>query len=144
MTKFILDTNAVISLIENKNKNFLRNFMKASFETNGEISITILNYYEYLRGTDAVTNVEYRKILEKYLKETISVIQYISLDDAKKASKIYQETRGNKLSKQKKRKEPSDVDILMATIALNKGATIVSHDDDFRRIKGLKTENWES
>ena len=65
MTKFILDTNAVISLIENKNKNFLRNFMKASFETNGKISITILNYYEYLRGTDAVTNVEYRKISEE-------------------------------------------------------------------------------
>ena len=89
MIKFILDTNALISLIENGNKNILRNFMKASFETNGEISITILNYYEYLRDTDAVTNVEYRKILEKYLKRTISVIQSISLDDARKASKIY-------------------------------------------------------
>lgn len=143
MNKFILDTNAVISLIENKNQKLLHNFEKVSLDSEAEISITILNYYEYLRGIDAVTNVKYKKILERYLKKAITVIRCISLDDATEAAKIYQQTREISQDSKKKRKEPSDVDILIGTIALRKDAVIVSHDDDFKRIKGLKTENWE-
>ena len=130
MTKFILDTNAVISLIENKNQKLLQNFRNALLDPESEIFITILNYYEYLRGVNIVTNVEYTKTLERYLNNTIKVIDCISLDVAKRASKIYQRTKGNEQDRRKKGKGSSDVDILMATIALSEDAIIISHDDD--------------
>lgn len=141
MAKFILDTNAVISLIENNNKKVIDNFRKA-LELESDIFITILNYYEFLRGINAITNVKGRTILEKYLKETITVIESISLDDARRASKIYQEISKKNLHR-KKGKGPGDVDILMTSIALRLDAIIVSHDDDFKGIKGLKIQNWE-
>jgi predicted nucleic acid-binding protein len=87
--------------------------------------------------------VEYTKTLERYLNNTIKVIDCISLDVAKRASKIYQRTKGNEQDRRKKGKGSSDVDILMATIALSEDAIIISHDDDFKRVEGLETENWE-
>ena len=56
MGKFILDTNALISLIEGKNQKVKKRFEKAVMN-NDDISTTVLNYYEFLRGLSTTTNV---------------------------------------------------------------------------------------
>ena len=139
MGRFILDTNALISIIEKKNPKILKNLNEAVLRQD-EISITILNYYELLRGASATTNAKYGVYLKKYLNEVITVISKISQRDAQSAAGIYQKIR-KKINE--KKTTPSDVDIIMAAIALSMDATIVSHDDDFH-LMGVKVQNWES
>ena len=140
MGKFILDTNALISLIEGKNQKVKKRFEKAVMN-NDDISTTVLNYYEFLRGLSTTTNVMCKKTLKNYIKQVITVITDISTKEADQASLIYR-----KVQKKNKSKKtcPSDVDILMAAISLSIGATIVSHDSDFHSIGSkVKVENWE-
>ena len=139
MGRFILDTNALISIIEKKNPKILKHLNEAVLRQD-EISTTILNYYELLRGASATTNAKYGVDLKKYLNEGITVISKISQRDAQSAAGIYQKIR-KKINE--KKTTPSDVDIIMAAIALSMDATIVSHDDDFR-LMGVTVQIWES
>ena len=138
MDRFILDTNALISIIESKNKKMLKRLNEAIIYQN-EISTTILNYYELLRGLSVTTNAKYRKRIKNYVDEVFNVISTINLKEADCAAGIHQ-----KVQKKIKGKKgtPSDVDIIMAAIALSLNATIVSCDNDFNLI-GVKVQNWE-
>ena len=138
MDRFILDTNALISVIESKNKKMLKRLNEAIIYQN-EISTTILNYYELLRGLSTTTNANYRKKIKNYVDELFIVISTISLKEADCAAGIYQKIQ--KTIKGKKT-TPSDVDIMMAAIALSLNATVVSHDSDFN-LMGVKVQNWE-
>ena len=140
MSRFILDTNALISIIENKNQKMLKRLNEAILVPD-DISTTILNYYEFLRGLNATTNTKHRKDLKKYMDKIITVINTINSEDADRAAGIYQNIqKKNKVGKRKT--PPSDVDIIMTAIALSVDATIVSHDGDFF-LMGVKVQNWE-
>ena len=138
MVRFILDTNALISLFESKNRNISKRLDNAILNED-EISTTILNYYELLRGLDYTTNAKYRKKIKHYVDKIFTVISTINLKEADCAAGIHQ-----KVQKKIKGKKgtPSDVDIIMAAIALSLNATIVSCDNDFNLI-GVKVQNWE-
>ena len=138
MVRFILDTNALISILESKNRNMLKR-LKNAILNEDEISTTILNYYELLRGLDYTTNAKYRKEIKQYVDKTFTVISTINLKEADCAAGIHQKIQ--KIIKGKKG-TPSDVDIIMAAIALSLNAIIVSRDNDFNLI-GVKVQNWE-
>ena len=138
MGRFILDTNALISIMESKNPKMLKRLKEATLSLD-EISTTVLNYYELLRGLSTTTNAKYRKELKNYVDEVITVISTISPKEADCAVGIYQKIQ-KKINE--KKTPPSDVDIMMAAIALSMDATIVSHDDDLQ-LMGVKVQNWE-
>ena len=63
MSRFILDTNALISIIENKTQKMLK-LLNEAILVPDDISTTVLNYYEFLRGLNATTNTKHRKDLK--------------------------------------------------------------------------------
>lgn len=144
MVKFLLDTNAIIALLDSKNHKLVKRFDREVI-LGDSVGTSILNYYEYARGVSKSTGNPGRAMLKKYLKASIKLVYFDNLDVADLASDIYLSLSG----KPKKSKNagvvggPDDVDILTASVALKMDAIIVTHDSDFSKITNLKTENWE-
>lgn len=64
--------------------------------------------------------------------ENYPILLFDDLEIFNKASDIYSNLR-------RKGELIPEVDILIASLAMVKGAIVVTHDDHFQRIRGLKT-----
>jgi len=129
---FLMDTNMVSAMLR-QDKNVYKRVALVDFAKQ-TIFISTITYYETKRGllaTQATRKMkDFDKICQKY--EMLGTDSETVLD---KASEIYAnlKRRGELLP---------DADILIAAVALNYNLTLVTDDNHFNRIEGLKIENW--
>ena len=131
MPRYTLDTDIVIEVLRG-NQRVVARMNRLGPGT--QISITGLTIYELYKGV-AVMQDEDR---EKEVEEFISRAEILELDlkAERKAGEIYADLR-------RKGKLISDADILIAAIAvINDSILVTNNTEHFRRIEGLKFENW--
>lgn len=129
---FLLDTDTV-SFFLKKDPSVAEKVMLA-VQNESELGISIITHYEILSGLKF-------KFSEKYLKSyslfADSIYIYpVTEQSVQISSDLYSGLR-------KKGKPLDDIDLLIAGTAIeNRSVLVTGNLSHFRRIKGLKTENW--
>jgi tRNA(fMet)-specific endonuclease VapC len=128
----ILDTSIIVALLKNEEK------AKAeigSLEASGErISTTAITAYELLKGAQISSRSEENIAKVNELISTLNILG-LSVRGCEEASKIYKELAdGGKMI--------GEFDILIAAIARTAEENLVSRDNHFMRIGGLKVTRW--
>ncbi|HNH09661.1 MAG TPA: type II toxin-antitoxin system VapC family toxin [Leptospiraceae bacterium] len=129
---FLLDTDTV-SFFLKKDPSVAEKVMLA-VQNESELGISIITHYEILSGLKF-------KFSEKYLKSyslfADSIYIYpVTEQSVQISSDLYSGLR-------KKGKPLDDIDLLIAGTAIeNRSILVTGNLSHFRRIKGLKTENW--
>ncbi len=131
MNSFTLDTDIVIEIL--RGNETAVNKME-SFPQETLINITGLTVYELYKGVLYIGS----KKLEDDLVNFIQSVEVLQLDSyiERKAGEIYAYLK-------KKGEIISDADILIAaTVLVNDSVLVTNNVEHFKRIKGLKIENW--
>ncbi|MBE0517437.1 MAG: type II toxin-antitoxin system VapC family toxin [Methanophagales archaeon] len=132
MRESLLDTSILISFLKGE-QNVVTN-VEDYVEEYNRISLSIITYYEILRGLKYLGNEQKIRSFEALMDTS----EIITLDRAiiKRASEIYAALmrRGELIE---------DADILIAASCLINGLVLVTADEEhFRRIEDLEVENW--
>ncbi len=132
MTRCTLDTNIITAFL----KNDLRVVDRVSdyLEHFDKLTINIISYYEILRGLKDLANDEKIRMFEDFIQENELVS--IKKETVEKAAEIYAylKKEGNLIE---------DADILMASTAIVENLVLITNNiKHFKRIKGLKLDNW--
>ncbi len=132
MTRCTLDTNIITAFL----KNDLRVVDSVSdyLEYFNKLTINIISYYEILRGLKDLANDEKIRMFEDFIQENELVS--IKKETVEKAAEIYAylKKEGNLIE---------DADILMASTAIVENLVLITNNIKyFKRIKGLKLDNW--
>ncbi len=132
MPDYLLDTNILIEILRD-NPTVLAG-MRATLGAGRDVQINALSYYETRRG---LLNTHRAVKLHKFdaFCRTFGIVH---LDQAAldKASEIYSDLK-------KKGQLIEDADILIAAMALVNNAVLVTDNvDHFKRVAGVKLENW--
>ncbi len=131
LNSFTLDTDIVIEIL--RGNETAVNKME-SFPQETLINITGLTVYELYKGVLYIGS----KKLEDDLVNFIQSVEVLQLDSyiERKAGEIYAYLK-------KKGEIISDADILIAaTVLVNDSVLVTNNVEHFKRIKGLKIENW--
>jgi tRNA(fMet)-specific endonuclease VapC len=122
-----------LSFFLRRHKKVVENFQKY-FKEIGQINLSIINYYELLGGLkhkDAHNKLEiFQTIVEK------NTLLPLTEKSCEIATDIYASLRkqGNPLD---------DMDILIASIAIENELVLVTHNrKNFERLKNLEIEDW--
>jgi tRNA(fMet)-specific endonuclease VapC len=128
----IIDTGLIVALLKNEEEAKAK---ISSLETSGErISTTTITVYELLKGAQISARSEENVAKVGELISSLNVLG-LSVRACEEASKIYKELRD-------KGKMIGEFDILIAAIARTFEEGLVSRDDHFKRIGGLKVTSW--
>ncbi|MEA2095970.1 MAG: type II toxin-antitoxin system VapC family toxin [Candidatus Cloacimonadota bacterium] len=132
MKQCTLDTNIITAFL----KNNLRVVQRVSdyLELFEKLTINIISYYEILRGLKDLGNKEKLKRFESFIQENELVS--IRKETVEKAAEIYAylKKEGNLLE---------DADILMASTAIVEDLVLITNNiKHFKRVKGLRIDNW--
>jgi len=132
MKRCTLDTNIITAFL----KNDLRVVQRVSdyLELFEKLTINIISYYEILRGLKDLGNEEKLKWFEGFIQENELVS--IRKDTVEKAAEIYVylKKEGNLIE---------DADILMASTAIVEDLVLITNNiKHFKRVKGLRIDNW--
>jgi tRNA(fMet)-specific endonuclease VapC len=132
MKRCTLDTNIITAFL----KNDLRVVQSVSeyLEFFDKLTINIISYYEILRGLKDLGNEEKLNRFEDFIQENELVS--IRKSTVEKAAEIYAylKKEGNLIE---------DADILMAATAIVEELVLITNNiKHFKRIKGLKIDNW--
>lgn len=132
MSKFVLDTDTCIYWLkgnENIEKNIIKNELEhifVAFITECEL------FYGAFKSARKEKNLAVIEKLKKKIK-TLHTIEGVSYIYGKMKSEL--EDKGQMLD---------DADLLIASVSHVNNATLVTNNiDHFKRIKGLKLENWK-
>lgn len=129
--KYMLDTDTFSYLVENLHSIVQR----MSKLADGDVGISTITCGEVLFG---VQKRDVGTIRRQRIEALLQQLPIVSLDE--EASRIYAEIR-TKLGKDGQPIGPNDYWI--AAHALSLGATLVTNNvREFKRVKGLKVENW--
>jgi tRNA(fMet)-specific endonuclease VapC len=128
--KYLLDTNIIsyyLKGIENLKEKITSNI--------DSLSISIISYYEIVSGLQSIDAKKRITEFEKFCE----LIDVVNLDRASilASCQIYSNLKksGNLID---------DIDILIAGIALSNNLVMVTDNtENFKRILGLKVENWK-
>lgn len=131
MRKYLLDTNIIsyyLKGIENLKEKITSNI--------DSLSISIISYYEIVSGLQSINANKRITEFEKFCE----LIDVVNLDRASilASCQIYSNLKksGNLID---------DIDILIAGIALSNNLVMVTDNTEhFKRISGLKVENWKN
>lgn len=131
MPNYILDTNILIEILRN-NITVLAHMRAAAGR---DVQLNALSYYETRRG---LLNSHKSAKLRKFdaFCQTFGIVH---LDQAAldRASEIYADLR-------KKGQLIEDADILIAAMALvNRAVLVTDNISHFKRVTGLRLENWK-
>lgn len=131
MTRYMLDTNIISDLIRNPQGKAARRVAKVGED---QVCTSIIVAAELRYGCAKSGSRRLLQAVEDLLGE-IKVLPFDAPGDADYgAIRSELETRGTPIGSN---------DLLIAAHARATGATIVSaNDNEFRRIRGLKVENW--
>jgi tRNA(fMet)-specific endonuclease VapC len=127
----ILDTNAVSELLR-QNEMLIKKINEIT-DTGSQIFISIITDYEIRRGLFATNATKKLKSYEK-LREQYRLLWLDDLKLSEEAARIHSDLR------QKGQPIP-DADILIAASALANNLTVITNDEHFLRIPGLKVES---
>ena len=131
---YVLDTNIITALMKGE-YSVLERIQGVLFEGH-DVTISCITYYEIKRGLLAIKASTQIKKFELLLNQ-LEIILFDNIMVFDEASRIFADLkiRGELIS---------DADILIASGAKVNGFILVSRDDDFKRVKGLKLENWRT
>jgi tRNA(fMet)-specific endonuclease VapC len=129
--KVMFDTNVCISMIKRRPESVLDRF---SAFTTGDIGISTVSLAELEYG--AAKSAQPRKNRED-LEEFVSPLDVAGFD--RDAAEAYGRI-GTSL--EKKRLPIGTMDMLIAAHALSLGVNLLTNNEEFRRVSGLRVENW--
>ena len=134
MNPSILDTDMLMPLF--KGVSLMVERARRHQDLYGHLNITIITYYEVMKGHEYIGARDRQKVFDEFCR----LNNVIPLNQAacRRAAQIYADLRrrGNLIP---------DADILIAGIALAGDYVLVTQNvKHFRRITGLKVENWLS
>lgn len=132
--RYLLDTNICIYIARKKPERVLRHFDKLSL---GEAAISVITYGELIFGA---TKSSRREASLETLREFVRLIPPLPLPET--AGEVYGFIRADLES----RGEPiSAIDLWIAAHALAAKLTLVTNNEkEFRRVRGLKIQNWSA
>lgn len=130
--KYILDTD-IISYFIRDNHRVIYNISKYS---DSDLYTTRINYIEILFGI-YLSEGRISKVASE-MQDFLKDINILELDE--KSASIFAKTKADLM---KKGEIVRDMDLMIASITLANGYTLVTNNTShFRRIKKLKVENW--
>ena len=131
--KYLLDTNICIYLIKKQFPEILSKLLKVGFD---RIAISTITVAELEYGVcNSSRSVEAQTALLEI------ILPFTILDFSYNAASVY-----GRIRKELKAKEQpiSDMDMLIASVAMaNELIVATNNEKEFRRISGLKIENWK-
>ncbi len=130
--KYCLDTSIIVQLFRG-NPRITANINEA--ENAHELCITIISVYELYKGIHSASKKEthFQKLKEFLKRASILTIDENVCD---KAGSLFANLR-------KENQVIEDADLLIAAIALNNDAVLVTANPaHFTRVKNLQVENW--
>jgi len=127
-----LDTNIILDFF-NRDKSAVEK-IGTLHKANAQITTTSINLYELYKGV--YRSSRKKEGIEKIerLIATVSVIDY----DSKAAETAVRIVEGLRAEGQ----SISELDSMIAAIAINNDETLVTRDSHFKRIKELRIETW--
>ena len=130
--RYLLDTNICIYIARKKPERVLRHFDKVSL---GEAAISVITYGELIFGA---TKSSRREASLETLREFVRLVPPLPMPE--KAGEVYGFIRADLEA----RGEPISVnDLWVAAHVLASGLTLVTNKErEFRRVRGLKVQNW--
>ena len=132
MKTALIDTN-IVSAFMRGNSQVIRK-IEEYLEKHDTLTISIITYYEIMRGIKALSSKTKVKAFHEFM--SACNIEELDLLIAEKAADIYDELR-------RAGKLVEDADILIAATAMKHGMVVVTDNTEhFKRIRGLKVENW--
>jgi tRNA(fMet)-specific endonuclease VapC len=132
--KYLLDTNICIYLIKKKYPEILTKLLKVGFD---KIGISTITLAELEFGVaNSARSIEAQTALLEF------ILPFEVLDFGYNAATCYGRIR----KELKDKGQPiSDMDMLIAAIAMaNELIVVTNNEKEFKRITGLKIENWKS
>jgi tRNA(fMet)-specific endonuclease VapC len=132
MRSSLLDTSILIAFLRGEEDVVSK--VEAYLEEFDLLSLSIITYYEILRGLKYIENEKKLRGFEQLMDK--SEIITLAREVMDRASEIYAELkrRGELIE---------DADILIAASCLVKGMVLVTDNEEhFRRIEKLEVENW--
>ena len=130
--KYLIDTNICIYIMNNHPDNTINRFKQLEL---GDIGVSTVSISELQYG---VSKSRHREENQIRLEEFLAPLEICPYD--KTAASAYGDIRSH-LEKIGKLIGP--LDMLIAAQALGHGWTLVTNnEDEFKRVKGLKVQNW--
>ncbi|MCB1174833.1 MAG: type II toxin-antitoxin system VapC family toxin [Leptospiraceae bacterium] len=132
MKQYLLDTNICIYILNQRPESVYRKFKKVKIEN---ISISAITEFELNYGIQKSANSEKNK---SALAEFLSYLKKIAFST--KTADIAARIR---VQLEKQGKPIGPYDLLIASEAFSQDLILVTNNEkEFKRIKGLKIENW--
>ncbi|MBJ7406794.1 MAG: type II toxin-antitoxin system VapC family toxin [Bradyrhizobium sp.] len=132
MTKWLLDTNAIISLVTRRSEPLLR---RVESSEPGALAISAIVAHELYFGAYRSQKIEFNLETLRLLFADLDILD-LDQEDARAAGEIRAELarRGTPIG---------PYDILIAGQAIARGLPLVSNNTaEFQRIAGLRLEDW--
>ena len=129
--RYLLDTNAWIHYLKNPNSSVA---MRVAQTPVDEIAVCSIVWAELLHGA---RKYEKRAVRVALVERTLRPHRSLTFDEA--AARRYAEIRDNLESRGA---VIGLFDMQIAAIALAHDLTVVNNDDEFRRVEGLRVEDW--
>ncbi|MGC2549297.1 MAG: type II toxin-antitoxin system VapC family toxin [Candidatus Sulfotelmatobacter sp.] len=130
--RYLLDTNICIYIRQERPERVLRRFLKLR---PGEAVLSVITYGELLYG--AAKSARRTAALER-LRELVRLLPAMALPES--AAETYGAMRAELESKGEM---IGNNDLWIAAHALAAGLTLVTNNEkEFRRVRGLKVQNW--
>jgi len=130
--RYLLDTNICIYIRQNRPEQVLRRFRKLRPR---EAALSVITYGELLYG--AAKSAQRAAALER-LRELVQLLPALPLPEA--AAESYGTIRADLESKGEM---IGNNDLWIAAHAIASGLTLVTNNEkEFRRVRGLKVQNW--
>jgi tRNA(fMet)-specific endonuclease VapC len=130
--EYLLDTNICIYIRQKRPEEVLRRFRKLR---PGEAAVSVITYGELLYG--AAKSAQKAEALER-LRELVNLLPALALPE--RAAEAYGTIRADLESKGAM---IGNNDLWIAAHAAAAGLTLVTNNErEFRRVRGLRVENW--
>ena len=132
MTKYLMDTNICIYIMNTRPIEIIHKFRR--FDV-GEIGVSTITVSELQYGIAKSKN---RELNTKRVEEFLAPLEILPYDEI--AATIYGDIR----HKLEKRGQPiGPLDLLIAAHALSRKLVLITNNEkEFKRVKNLKVENW--
>jgi tRNA(fMet)-specific endonuclease VapC len=130
--KYLLDTNICIYLIKQKPASVIRQFNKLS---PGDICISVITLYELMYGAYKSQQVERNITAINRFTAPLEIMQF-DVHDADTCAKL-------RAVLEKQGQVIGPLDLQIAAQAITRNCILVTNNQkEFKRVKGLKMENW--
>ncbi len=130
--KYLLDTNICIYIIKKKPDKVIKHFYE---NKPGEIAVSGITVAELYYGIEKSSKPNINTIALQEFLQPLIILDYLQRD-----AEVYGKIR---FGLEKKGLPIGAMDLLIASQALSRELTLITNNErEFKRIKGIKIENW--